>query len=66
MHRDIAARNILLNENLDPKISDFGMTRKLQFSQRYDITKSTLGPIRWMSPESLKEQKYSMILSQVL
>lgn len=62
VHRDIAARNVLLSENLNPKISDFGMTRKLHLSQGYDFTKSTLGPIRWMSPESLKEQKYSMNL----
>jgi serine/threonine protein kinase len=62
VHRDLAARNILLSHpNLNDaqlKISDFGMSRVLQ----EDIerkTMNTIGPIRWMAPESIRDQIYS-------
>jgi len=62
VHRDLAARNILLSR-LNPstarlKITDFGMSRVLQ----QDIEGKTLnpvGPIRWMAPESIRDQVYS-------
>jgi serine/threonine protein kinase len=57
VHRDMAARNILLNFN-QPKISDFGLSRLVNDTQK-GTTRSNVGPIRWMSPESLKNQTYS-------
>jgi hypothetical protein len=57
VHRDIAARNILLHQG-EPKITDFGLSRLVDEQQR-GTTKSELGPIRWMSPESLGEKQYS-------
>jgi predicted Ser/Thr protein kinase len=58
VHRDIAARNVLLNQN-EPKITDFGMSRFLAEEKQHGTTKSELGPIRWMSPESLRIKEYS-------
>jgi len=62
VHRDLAARNILLSRpypnEMTLKISDFGMSRVLQ----QDIEEKTLnkiGPIRWMAPESIRDQIYS-------
>jgi serine/threonine protein kinase len=62
VHRDLAARNILLSyrnsNDAQLKISDFGMSRVLQ----QDIeakTMNPIGPIRWMAPESIKQQVYS-------
>jgi predicted Ser/Thr protein kinase len=62
VHRDLAARNILLSHpNLNEaqlKISDFGMARVL----KQDIegkTMNSIGPIRWMAPESIRDQVYS-------
>ena len=58
IHRDISARNILMNFN-QPKISDFGMSRFVADTKKGSTTKSNIGPIRWMAPESLKNQSYS-------
>jgi predicted Ser/Thr protein kinase len=58
VHRDIAARNVLLHQN-EPKITDFGMSRLLEDDKQRGTTKSELGPIRWMAPESLKNKEYS-------
>lgn len=45
VHRDLAARNILFSDSL-PKISDFGMSRTN--SPLGNVTKSEVGPIKWM------------------
>lgn len=61
IHRDLATRNILLSETLEPKVSDFGMSRKGDteddlISQK---TTSNVGPLKWMAPESISERVYS-------
>jgi len=62
VHRDLAARNILLTSS-DPttaqlKISDFGMSRVLQ-EDIENKTVSSVGPVCWMAPESLRHKVYS-------
>jgi serine/threonine protein kinase len=58
IHRDLAARNILIARDV-PKISDFGMSRRVKEVQQHSQTKTTLGPLRWMAPESLKKLIYN-------
>ncbi len=58
VHRDVAARNVLVHRN-EPKLTDFGMSRLVEDRKQHGTTKSELGPIRWMAPESLKNKEYS-------
>ncbi len=59
VHRDLAARNILLTENKDPKVADFGLARITQDTDDPQHTKSDVGPVKWMSPESIRDREYS-------
>ncbi|XP_070203057.1 fibroblast growth factor receptor 3-like [Littorina saxatilis] len=55
VHRDLAARNVLVNENRVCKICDFGLARTLSDDNMYERKSKGALPIRWMSPESLKQ-----------
>lgn len=55
VHRDLAARNIMVAEDLTVKIGDFGMTRDICETDYYRKGGKGLLPVRWMSPESLKD-----------
>ena len=59
-HRDLAARNVCLSKNGTPCITDFGMSRKLNFSASSAVgeTHTQMGPVAWMAPECF-HQKYS-------
>lgn len=57
IHRDLSSRNILLHNGV-AKISDFGMARSANSSGQGQ-TKTDVGPIRWMSPESIRNFSYS-------
>jgi len=59
VHRDLAARNILLSLNLVPKVADFGLSRLSERADNSSFTATTVGPLRWMSPESLSDRCYS-------
>lgn len=57
IHRDIKAGNVLLCENGDVKLADFGVSGELTktLSQK---AQTVIGTPLWMSPELLQEQKY--------
>jgi len=59
IHRDLAVRNILLNKHLEPKVSDFGMSREQQQTDSASQTATDVGPLKWMSPEAIQDRLYS-------
>lgn len=61
IHRDLAARNILLHNGMRPVICDFGLSRICDADSGNDagVTKSNVGPVRWMAPEALTARMYS-------
>lgn len=59
IHKDLAARNVLVGEQLHVKISDLGLSREIYSSDYYCIQPKTLLPIRWMSPEAITYGKFT-------
>ncbi|KFK40715.1 hypothetical protein AALP_AA2G031500 [Arabis alpina] len=59
IHRDLKVSNILLDEKMNPKISDFGLARMFQGSQYQDNTRRVVGTLGYMSPEYAWEGLFS-------
>ncbi|XP_019852139.1 PREDICTED: focal adhesion kinase 1-like isoform X1 [Amphimedon queenslandica] len=58
VHRDIAARNILLLSPDKIKLSDFGLSRWLEEADFYVASRGKL-PIKWMAPESINFRRFT-------
>lgn len=59
VHKDLAARNILVGEQLHVKISDLGLSREIYSSDYYCLQPKIVLPIRWMPPEAVASGKFT-------
>uniref|UniRef100_UPI003AAFFEAD focal adhesion kinase 1-like isoform X11 n=1 Tax=Centroberyx gerrardi TaxID=166262 RepID=UPI003AAFFEAD len=58
VHRDIAARNVLVSTADCVKLGDFGLSRYMEDSSYYKASKGKL-PIKWMAPESINFRRFT-------
>ncbi|XP_065061772.1 focal adhesion kinase 1-like isoform X1 [Rhopilema esculentum] len=60
VHRDVAARNVLVVSQNIVKLGDFGLSRWMAEQSYYKASKGKL-PIKWMAPESINFRRFSTL-----
>ncbi|XP_054648475.1 macrophage colony-stimulating factor 1 receptor 1-like isoform X2 [Dunckerocampus dactyliophorus] len=60
IHRDVAARNVLLTNHRIAKICDFGLARDIMNDSNYVVKGNARLPVKWMAPESIFDCVYTV------
>lgn len=61
VHRDLAARNCMLDDRHQVKVADFGLARDVYEEGFYTTKEAKELPLRWMAPECLSSQKFTVM-----
>ncbi|CAJ0956384.1 unnamed protein product, partial [Mesorhabditis belari] len=59
IHRDVAARNVLVTKAKIAKLSDFGLCRKSENLMYIGKKVPARLPLKWMAPEAIEKAEYS-------
>uniref|UniRef100_A0A914V9J9 receptor protein-tyrosine kinase n=1 Tax=Plectus sambesii TaxID=2011161 RepID=A0A914V9J9_9BILA len=59
IHRDVAARNVLVHDLTEAKIGDFGLCRYVYADSANYKSKGGRLPVKWMSPEAIRHYEFS-------
>ncbi|CAJ0923419.1 unnamed protein product, partial [Mesorhabditis belari] len=59
IHRDVAARNVLVTKAKVAKLSDFGLCRKSENLMYIGKKVPARLPLKWMAPEAIEKAEYS-------